>query len=141
MIPDSVLQNLVPASGRTAGRSPGLERRRVSYVFSELVGVHPSPWGRLRIEFLAGLGAQGSEDWGYYEAFQRTGQGTMNERIERIPGKYIVLNSQTGETGLVLGLDADVAVVRGLAVVPMLRYNRMGDRSSMAFGVGAHWRF
>lgn len=145
-IPDNILQNLVPApaSNRTAGRSYGIESRRVSYVFSELVGVQPPPWGRLRVEFVGGLGVQGKEDFDYYDAYRTTGQGTMSDpsNIERIPGKYSVLNFQIGELGLVLGLDAEVAVVRGLAVVPMLRYNRMGDPGpSMAFGVGVHWRF
>jgi hypothetical protein len=68
----------------------------------------------------------------------------MNDprRTERIPGKYYVTTNKTAEIGLVLGLDAEVAVVRGLAVVPMLRYNRIGDTEpSITYGVGAHWRF
>lgn len=143
-VPDSVLQNIVPASDRTAGWSRGIESRRVSYVFSELVGVHPPPWGRVRVEFLGGLGVQGQEKRDYYDAYQTTGRGTMSDpgRSERIPGKYYVLNFESPEVGLVLGFDAEVAVVRGLAVVPMLRYNRMGDPApSIAYGVGAHWRF
>lgn len=143
-VPDSVLQNVVPASDRAAGMSRGIESRRVSYVFSELVGVHLSPWGRLRIEFLGGLGVQGEEHRDYYDAWRETGQGTMNDphRSERIPGKYYVLNFESPEIGLVLGLGAEVAVVRGLAVVPMLRYNRIGaPGSSIAYGLGAHWRF
>lgn len=145
-VPDNILQNLVPApaSNRTAGRSYGIERGRVSYVFSQLVGVQPPPWGRLRVEFIGGLGVQGKEDFDYYDAYRTTGQGTMSDpsRIERIPGKYYVLNFQIGELGLVLGLDAEVAVVRGLAVVPMLRYNRTGNpEPSISYGIGAHWRF
>lgn len=143
-IPDSILQNLVPTSDGPAGRSRGIESRKISYAFSELVGVHPSPWGRVRVELVGGLGVQGEENRIYFDAYQKTGQGTMSDptRYERMPGKYYVLNFETPEAGLVLGLDAEIAVVRGLAVVPTVRYNRMGDAGpSIAYGVGAHWRF
>jgi hypothetical protein len=140
-VPDEVAQNLIVATTRAAGLPRGIESRRISYAFSELVGVRPSSWGRLSVEFVAGLGVQGLEKRNYYDAYRETGQGTAR-RIEQVPGKFYVLNFETPEVGLVLGLDAEIAIVRGLAVVPTLRYNRMGDPGpSIAYGVGAQWRF
>lgn len=127
-IPPDVLANVVPAASRRAGRVELIENRRVSYVFSQLVGVHPRPWGPVRIALLAGLGVQGQENRNYYEA--------------DIAGKYHVLDFKTPEIGFVMGLDAEVAVARHIVIVPMLRYNAMGDPGpSMTYGAGVHWRF
>lgn len=127
-VPQDVVGNVVPAASRAAGRFEWIERRRISYVFTQLVGVHPRPWGPLRLEFLGGLGVQGQENRNYYEA--------------AVPGTYHVLDFKTPEIGLVLGVDAEIAIARRFALVPMLRYNQMGDPgASMAYGAGAHWRF
>lgn len=127
-VPDVVIQNVVPPSSRRAGPQRGIEDRRVSYVFSQLVGLHPRPWGRLRLEFLAGLGVQAQENRNYYDA--------------DLPGKFHVLDFESPEMGPVTGVDAEIAIARHFVVVPMVRYNVMGDPGpSMTYGLGAHWRF
>lgn len=136
-VPDDVLRNVVETSNRIAGRRHGIESRRVTYVFSELIGFHPLPWGRVRLELLGGLGVQGEEERGYYDAYRKFPGG----RDEPIPGKYQVLNFGSPEVGLVVGLDVDVALVRGLSVVPTFRYRAMGESASLTYGVGAQWRF
>jgi hypothetical protein len=123
-----ILMNVVPAANRSAGWERGIAGRRVRWVFSELVGVQPPPIGRLRFELLGGLGVQAQEDRNYYDAFP--------------PGKYKVLNFESPESGFVLGVDAEIAAAPNLVVVPMFRYNQMGDPGpSLVYGVGAHWRF
>lgn len=143
-IPDSVLSSVVPATSRVAGRSYGIESRRVSLAFSELVGVHPPPIGRVRLEFLAGVGTRRQEDRDYYDAYRDVGRGTLADpsRVERLPGKYYILNFESSQTGIIYGLDAEVATVGGLLVVPTIRYTRTANPGpSIAYGVGAHWRF
>jgi hypothetical protein len=127
-VPEEIIRNVVPAATRSAGRLEFIEDRRVTYVFSQLVGVHPRPWGRVRIEFLAGIGVQGQENRNYYEA--------------PVPGTYHILDFKTPEVGLLFGVDAEIAVARRFVIVPMLRYNHMGDPGpSFTYGAGAHWRF
>jgi hypothetical protein len=143
-VPDFVRQNVVPASARVAGRSYGIESTRVTFVFSELVGVHPPPWGRFRAELLAGLSVRGQEDRDYYDAWRQLGQGTAGDplRHERIAGKYYVLDFESPEGGVILGADAELAVSHRLRVVPTIRYTRTTHPGpAIAYGVGAHWRF
>lgn len=134
-VPDSILQNLMSAPpNRGAGMRQGIESRRVKFVFSEFLGFHPPPWGRVRVEALAGLGVQAQETRDYFP--QRDAKTGV------LTGKHYVLNFETPKNGIVLGVNAEVAVVRGLSIVPTFRYNRMGDPGpSTAVGVGAHWRF
>lgn len=143
-VPDSVLQNVVPATSRAAGFSHGIESRRVLSTFSELAGVHPPPWRRVRLEFLAGVSVQGREERDYYDAWRDLGQGTASDpfRHERIPGKYYVLNFESPVSGLVYGIDAEIAATPRLVVVPTIRYTTTNDPgATIAFGIGAHWRF
>jgi hypothetical protein len=137
-VPDEVLQNIVPASTRVAGFERGLASRRINYILTELVGMHPAPWGRVRLEFLGGIGVQGEEEHAYYDAYQPVpGRGDLP-----VAGKYYLLDFGSPEFGLVLGVDAEVAIAGGLRVVPTVRYRAMDDSSaSLSYGAGVHWRF
>lgn len=135
-ISQDVLDNIVAAPGRIAGRSFGIESRRAKYVYSQLIGIHPRPFGRVRVEFLAGLGVQAQENRNYY-AESRTVDGA---RVTT--EKYYVLDFQSPKSGVVMGIDAEVAVVPSFSIVPTFRYNRMGDPgATRMIGIGAHWRF
>ncbi len=137
-IPDDVLRNVVQPFTRVAGRTHGIESRRVSYVFTELVGFHPAPRGRVRVEVLGGIGVQGEEERAYYDAHRQLADG----RTETMPGKYYVLDFGSPEVGLVVGIDAEIAVAGGLRLVPTVRYHAMEPSSaSLTYGIGAHWRF
>jgi hypothetical protein len=127
------LENLVPApANRAAGVPAGQESRRVGFILSELIGVSPRPFGRLRLEGLAGLGVVSHTDREYYP---QSLQGSPT-------GKYYALDFESPETGFVAGLDAEVAVVRGLTVVPSVRHYWFDDDlSSTSVGIGAAWRF
>ena len=49
---------------------------------------------------------------------------------------------ELSDFGLVLGLDAEVAIVPHVAVVPMVRCSLMGDPGpAVTYGIGAQWRF
>lgn len=127
-VPEHVIQNLVPATSRWAGRAEWIQSRRVSYVFSQLIGVHPRPWGRLRLELLGGVGVQAQENRNYYET--------------DVPGTYHVLDFESPEIGFVGGADVEIALTRHVVLVPMFRYNQMGDPgASLTYGGGVHWRF
>jgi hypothetical protein len=143
-VPESVIQNEVPATSRAAGWPRGIASRRVRYVFSELIGIAPNPWGRVRIEFTGGWSVLAREDRDYYDAYRDTGSGTATDpsRSEPIPGKYYVLDFESPSHGLVLGAEAEVAVARGLSVAPMVRYTRFDEPGpAVRAGVGVHWRF
>lgn len=136
-VPASVLAHVVPAPNRRAGMPYGIERRRVNYAFANLLGVHPRPWGRLRLEVLAGLGIQAQLDWNYYEASGQSEPGANSQTAS-----YYVLEFQTPEFGIVLGVDGEVAIARGISVGPSLRYYRMGDPGpSTSVGLSAARRF
>ena len=138
-VPGEILQNVIEATSRVAGRSHGIDSRRVSYMFSELVGIHPAPWGRMRVEFLAGLAVRGQENRDFYDAHRATDD---RGRTEPVPGKYYVLDFETPEIGVVLGADVEFKVMRHVIVVPTVRYYHMGDPApSIAFGIGARLRF
>jgi hypothetical protein len=137
-VPDEVLGNLVEPLLRIAGRSYGLESRRVSYMFSQLIGVRPPSWRALQIELLGGIGIQGQEERAYYDAHRPLDGGGS----EQLAGKYYVLNFESPEVGFVGGVDASVALTPRLSVVPAIRYNALsGSAASVTYGVGAHWRF
>ena len=138
-VPDDIVQNVIDATSRVAGRSHGIESRRVSYVLSELVGIHPAPWGRIRVEFLAGLAVRGQENRDFYDAHRATDD---RGRTEPVPGKYYVLDFETPEIGVVLGADVELKVMRHVIVVPTVRYYHMDDPApSIGFGIGARLRF
>ena len=114
--------------------SPHLSAHVESSVFSELIGVAPWPWGRVRVEFLGGLGVEREETRDYYEAFDASSK--------QVAGKYYVLNFESRALGLVLGMDAEISVARGLGVVPTVRWSMMGDPAgTTSYGIGVHWRF
>ena len=136
-ISDDVVSNIIPATTRVAGRSFGLESRRIPYIFTELVGFHAAPIGRLQIEILGGVSVQGQEERGYFDAYRVDAGG----RTQSVPGKYHVLDFASPETALVIGLDADVAITGRFSVIPTIRYHAAGDSSAVTFGAGAHWRF
>jgi hypothetical protein len=137
-VADEVLQNIVPASTRAAGFSRGIESRRVDYIFSELVGVHLAPWGRVRLELLGGAGVQGQEERAYYDAYRdEPGAGTVP-----LAGKYYVLNFGSPALGWIVGADAEVAVAGGLRIVPTVRFGAFEDSAGyVSYGAGVHWRF
>ena len=123
-----VLSNVVPPTSRRAGWSRGIERTRTSAVFSEMIGIHPRSWGRLRLELLGGIAVHANETFSYYNADD--------------PGKYMVLNFAAPDLGAVFGGNAQVAVTRHLAVVPMVRYYTRNDPGpSLSYAVGALYRF
>ncbi|MDO8678502.1 MAG: hypothetical protein Q7R30_08060 [Acidobacteriota bacterium] len=141
-IPDTVLDNLVPSCRCAAGVSHGIASRDVRYSLTQLVGVHPDPWGRLRVEFVGGLGILAQEARDYYDAYGLSEPGAQRQRLVRIPGKYYVLNFQSPRAGAVIGVNAEIAVTRHISAVPMVRYNWYGDPGpSLVYGVGAHVRF
>jgi hypothetical protein len=143
-VPEIVLQNLVPASSRSAGWSRGIESRRLTFVYSELVGVHPPAWSRVRVELLAGITIIGRERSDYYDAYADYGRGTIDDPhgAVRIPGKYYVLNFESPGAGFVYGADAQIAVKSGLELVPTVRYHHVSDPGPLlAYGVAARWRF
>jgi hypothetical protein len=143
-VPAYILENVVPATTRTASWSRGVASRRVTFTFSELIGVHPPPIGRIRFELLAGLGVQGQEKRDYYDAFQASGRDTIDDplRVTPLPGRYYVLDFESPEVGFVYGIDAAIALSSGLSAVPTLRYHQWDDPAPMfAYGVGIQWRF
>lgn len=143
-VPDDVLENLVPAAGRIAGWRRGLESSHVSYQFSELAGVQLPAWGRIRVEVLGGVTVQATATRNYYDAYERTGIGTRESPLSyrRLPGKYSALTFETPDFGLLAGVDAEIAVARGLVVVPTARYHRFNDPGpALSLGAGVQWRF
>jgi hypothetical protein len=97
-------------------------------VFSEMIGVHPWIWGRLRLELLGGIAVHANETFSYYDADD--------------PGKYMVLNFAAPDLGAVFGGNAQIAVTRHLAAVPMVRYHTRYDPGpSLSYAVGALYRF
>jgi hypothetical protein len=143
-VADDVLVNLVPATSRVAGWSRGIESRRITFVFSELVGVHAPLFSRVRLGFLAGLTLLGQEKRDYFDAYQDSGQGTIDDprRHTPLPGKYYVLDFESPEVGLVYGVDAGIALTSRFSAVPTLRYCRIDDPGPIvAYGVDIHWNF
>jgi hypothetical protein len=127
-IDPDVLSNVVPATSRRAGRSRGIERTRATAVFSEMIGIHPRAWGRVRLELLGGIAVHANETFSYYDA--------------DVAGKYIVLNFAAPDLGAVLGGNAEIAVARHFAIVPMVRYyTRNNPGPSLSYAVGALYRF
>ena len=132
-VPAEVLDNVVPATSRVAGPRAGIERREISYTFSQLAGVQVGQWDRVRVEALAGLGVQGYTKRDYFPAYDQPGTP--------IPGKFYVLDFESPEGGFLFGVDAEIAVAAGFAVVPAFRYYTFGDPGpAYSLGVGAHWR-
>jgi hypothetical protein len=126
-IDPGVIDNFVPATDRSAGWSRGMQRSRVDSVFSEMIGFHPRQWRRVRVEVLAGVSIRAQENFDYYDD---------------LPGKYKILNFAAPDLGAVVGGNAEIAVTRRLAVVPMVRYytgNNPGP--SIGYTVGARYRF
>ena len=63
-------------------------------------------------------------------------------RLVRGPAGTTRSTSRPPKSGWWSGRDAEVAVTRGLVVVPSIRYHRVDDGlSSTSFGIGAAWRF
>ena len=143
-VPDHILENIVPATTRMAGWSRGIESKHVSYTFSELVGFQFPGWGPVRVGLLGGVGLQSAVTRSYYDAWQQTGIGTRENpaRVVQLPGKYYVLNFESPDPGVVLGIDAEIAIARGLVAVPMVRYHRVGDPGpSLKAGTAVQWKF
>lgn len=143
-VPDSILQNVVPAAGRIAGWRRGIESTHISWVFSELVGVPLPSMGRVRLEILAGVAIQATGERGYYDAYERTGLGTRESPLNyrRLPGQYSVLNFETPDVGWQYGVDGEIAVTRHVVVVPSVRYHQMKTPGpSITINTGVHWRF
>lgn len=138
-VPDEVLRNIVTdiTHTRVAGRSHGVESRRVDYVLTQLAGFRVAPVRGVSIEFLAGVGVQGEEERAYYDAHR----GLPDGRTVPMPGKYYVLDFATPEAGLVLGVEAEVGISGGVSLIPTLRYHAFENSSaSVAVGAGIHWR-
>jgi hypothetical protein len=126
-IDPGVLANVVPDTSRRAGWSRGIERTRTNAVFSELIGIHPRPWGRVRLALLGGIAVHANETFSYYDAD---------------PGKYKVLNFAAPDLAAVFGGNAEIALARHVAVVPMVRYYRGHDPGpALSYAVGALYRF
>ena len=122
-----VLANLVPAQSRAAGWARGVERSNLRWIFSELIGVHPPPWGRVRLELVGGLAVQASETFSYYDAE---------------PGRYKVLNFAAPDLGAVVGGNVEMTVARHVVLVPMIRYYSGSDPGpSITYAIGALYRF
>ena len=85
-----------------------------------LVGVHPRRLGRLRLGVLTGLSLQ------------------SRQTTTLSPGKRSLDHYQGPGAGLVVGLDAEIALTSRLAVVPRVRYDTAFGSWS---GVGISWRF
>lgn len=133
-VPAEVLANVVPATARVASPRAGIERRDLSFTFSQLAGVEVGQWDRVRVEALAGVGVQGYTKRDYFPAYDQPGRP--------IPGKFYVLDFESPEGGFLFGVDAEIAVAAGVAVVPTFRYFTFGDPGpAYSVGVGAHWRF
>ncbi|HJU43942.1 MAG TPA: hypothetical protein VJ691_14040 [Vicinamibacterales bacterium] len=126
-IDSAVLANVMPATSRSAGWSRGIEQIRSSWMFSEMIGIHPWTWSRVRMELLGGVAIHAQEKFSYYDA---------------TPGTYKVLNFASPDLGAVFGANAEIAVARHLAVVPMVRYyTRLEPGPSMSYAVGALYRY
>ena len=136
-ISDDVAGNVVPATTRVAGRSFGIQSRRVAYIYTELVGVHLAPIGPVQLELLGGVSVLGQEERRYFDAYRVDADG----RTQSVPGKYHVLNFASPEAALVIGVDADVAITGSFSVVPTIRYHAAGESSALTVGAGAQWRF
>jgi hypothetical protein len=131
-VSQEVLDNLVPTTARVASPSAGLASRHVTYSLSQLAGVQVGVWDRVRLEALAGLGVQGYTKRDYYPAYTQ---------FTAIPGKFYVLDFETPESGFVAGVDAELTIAGGLAVVPSFRYYPFGDPGhTYSLGAGVHWR-
>jgi hypothetical protein len=143
-VSSEVLQNVVPAASRAAGWSRGIESRQVRWYLSELVGIHPPTWGRVRLELLGGLSVQARVAKDYYDAWVDSGTGTASDprRSTALPGKYYILDFESPEVGMTLGLGADIAAARNVSVVPILRYQMVGDpAATVSYGAGLLVRF
>jgi hypothetical protein len=126
-IDPNVLANVVPDPSRVAGWSRGIEQVRYNAVFSEMIGIHPWTWNRVRMELLGGIAVHAKETFSYYDAG---------------PGKFKVLNFASPDVGAVFGGNAVIAVARHVAVVPMVRYYTRNDPGpSVSYAVGALYRF
>jgi hypothetical protein len=127
-IDPDVLSNVVPATSRRASWSRGIERTLTTAVFSEMIGIHPRNWGRVRLELLGGIAVHANETFSYYDADE--------------PRKYMVLNFAAPDLGAVFGGNAQISVTRHFAVVPMVRYyTRNNPGPSLSYSVGALYRF
>jgi hypothetical protein len=132
-VPAHVVENEIPAASRIAGFTRGLYSRQSPAALTHLLGVVLPAAGRVRVELLGGLEMQQQRDRDYYDAYSSTGN--------RIAGKYYLLDFESPEIGLVFGADAEVSLLRNVAIVPAIRFTQMSNRSTTGVGVGAHWRF
>lgn len=109
-----------------------------------MAGVQFPEWGRVRLGVLGGIGVQASSTRSYYDAWEAVGAGTRESprQYNRLPGKYYVLGFESPDVGPIFGADAQIAVIRGLTVVPMVRYHRLRDPGpTMTVGTGVQWTF
>ena len=138
-VSDDVLRNVVGAPVRIAGWARGIERRRVSYALSELAAFHLSPWRRLRLGLIAGVGVAAEERRDYYDAYERIGP---NGETRALPGKYYVLDFESPAVAVVAGVDAEIALSRRLAIVPAVRHHQRDNPGpQFSFAIAAQWRF
>lgn len=93
---------------------------RIPYHVAGLVGVHPPAWGRVQLGFLGGLSL------------------AAKEATDISPRQPTLRQHRSPDGGLIVGVDAEVAVLSRLAIVPQVRVDpTFGVRS----GVGLSWRF
>jgi hypothetical protein len=96
-----------------------------------LVGFHPRAHGRLALGYLGGIAFIRER-----QAFQEVITGAPPELFES-PATETVIYGTTAA----VGMDADVAVSRHLAVVPQVRVQTSARGLSIRPGVSARWRF
>jgi hypothetical protein len=122
---DQIISGAVPPD---AIRRQEQHSARVPYHLAGLVGVHPTPWGRLQPGLFGGLSVQ-PEETTEFDPF--TGP-------QRTLGQPVLRRSRGPSAGLVLGLDVQIVVTPRFAVVPMVRYDMDFGRRA---GVAGSWRF
>lgn len=122
---DQIISGAVPAESVSRQEE---HSARVPHHLAGLVGFHPKPWGRLQLGVLGGLSVQPRERL-VFESFKSPSNNTGQPRLR-------TYRSAVG--GLVIGLDAQIAVTHGLAVVPYVRHDRgFGSRA----GANVAWSF
>ena len=112
---------LSPTDRRFSPPSPigDIAERVVTYTFSQLAGIRVLSRSRVGLEVLLGSVARGTHT-------RRTSGAPLDD----------------GDLGFVVGMDAEMALRHGIALVPTFRYypSSKGPLHSITYGVGVHWR-